>query len=165
MVKNTLIRRAAKTTAALGIALGASLGAADAASAAGVNNQVCTGNSNHVICLGIWDMGNNTYAVHVGIDVSMTQAQAQQYVDQPGQALTASLMGDDVFDNALFAIPQTYEVAGGDGLSAEFDILVGSGSLNEDWDGQDELYAKVKLYNASSGTYRTFLSPNIEDNF
>lgn len=169
MGKSLPLRRVAKTAAALGIALGASLGAANAASAAvPVNNQTCTGNSDtHTICLGIWDQGNGIYNVHVGIDVYMTQAQAQLLIDQEGQALTATLMGDDSLDNALVSIPQTYEAAGSIGLSAEFDMQVGSSVLNEDSlpTDKDELYGKVKLWNAQTGKFRTFLSPNIEDYF
>jgi hypothetical protein len=167
MSKNVLVRRTAKTVAALGIALGASLGSANAASAAaGVGEMTCRPLSGSNICLTISDVGGGVYNVHVGIDVSMSRSAAQTIINQPGQAFYADLIGDDPsYDNALTSIPLTSEGAWDEGLSAEFDGYVSGSTLNEDWEGRDEVYARVRLFDTRYSSPRTFTTYNVEHNF
>ncbi|GHH29767.1 hypothetical protein [Lentzea cavernae] len=119
--------------------------------------QTCGSGSLHVICFSIDKVGGDAYAVHVGIDISMSQGDAQLIIDQPGDPVDAWAMGDDWFDNAEFRIPLTWVAAGPDGLSAEFDITVPGVALDEDPDGGDELYARVRLFDQRTST-RTFTS-------
>ena len=166
MSKNVLVRRVAKTAAVLSIAVGASLGSADAASAAGVGEMTCRPLSGSNVCLTITDVGGGVYSVHVGIDVSMSRSAAQTIINQPGQAFYADLIGDDPsYDNALTPIPLTYETFGDEGLSAEFDGFVSGSTLNEDWEGRDEVYARVRLFDTRYNSPRTFTTGNVEHSF
>jgi len=119
--------------------------------------QTCRSGSLHVICFSIDKVGSDAYAVHVGIDIRMSQGDAQLIIDQPGDPVDAWAMGDDWFDNAEFRIPLTWVAAGPDGLGAEFDITVPGVALDEDPDGGDELYARVRLFDQRTST-RTFTS-------
>src|SRR6266542_84272 len=99
--------------------MGALVALADPASA----EMKCTGRPDSNVCLTItptWD--NRDYYVHVGIDVHMSLATAQRYVDQ-GSPLTAKIMGADPgADDFRFFMRVTDLGASADyGLSADFD--------------------------------------------
>jgi hypothetical protein len=100
--------------------------------------------------------------VHVGIDVTMSQADAQRLVDQEGQAVMAYLIGNDSWsDDSLVGVTETYERAWSGGLSAEFDAYIHWTTLNEDWEGTDEVYARVRLNDHRTGVVRTFEGENV----
>lgn len=142
--------------AALGI-MTVTTGAAEAKS-------TCSTGSKHVICFSINKIGSDQYAVHVGIDVKMSQQDAQAIIDQNGDPFDSWAMGADWFDNAEFRIPLTWVRAGANGLSAEFDINVPYNALDEDPDGGDELYARVRLFDQRTST-RTFKSNELHSPF
>ena len=155
-VLQRLVRFGAIALAALGMMTVMS-GAAQAKSA-------CSSGSKHVICFSITRVGSDAYDVHVGIDITMSKADAQHIIDQPGDPADAWAMGDDWFDNAEFNIPLTWAAAGDNGFSAEFDIRVPYNALDEDSDGGDELYARVRLFDQRAGT-RTFTSRTLSSPF
>lgn len=139
----------------------AALGMMTVMSGAAQADSGCKSNSEHVICFSITPAGGDQYDVHVGIDIFMSRADAQAIIDQDGDPADAWAMGDDPwFDNAEFRIPLTWAVAGDEGFSAEFDIRVPYAALDEDSDGGDELYARVRLFDRRAGT-RTFTSPTL----
>lgn len=151
-----LKRFGAMMLAALGI-LAMTTGVAEA-------KQKCSSGSLHVICFSIDKIGSDLYHVHVGIDITMSQGDAQLIIDQPGDPVDAWAMGDDWFDNAEFRIPLTWVAAGAGGLGAEFDINVPYAALDEDSDGADELYARVRLFDQRTST-RTFTSGVLQSPF
>jgi hypothetical protein len=167
MGKNMLVRRVAKTAAALGVALGASLGSANAASAAPINEMTCKyPDGSYNICITITDLGNDIYNVHVGIDVDMSQSQAQAIINRPGNAFIADLRASDPsFDNFIGWITHTSEGVGPNGIGADFDALFSGAALDEDWEGIDEVYARVRLYPTPTSSPRTFNSNKIEHSF
>jgi hypothetical protein len=165
MRKHPRVGRIAKTAGALAIALGASLGSANAASAA-PTNPPCAGNATHTICFTITPAPNGYYDVHVGIDVFMPAQDAVNIISQDGQALTGYAMADDwpEASSVVAYIPETYEAAAPHGIAAEFDVRLHRSTLNTDA-GQDEIFGRVKLYDARSGTFRTFNSHNVNYSF
>jgi hypothetical protein len=142
----------------------AALGMMTVMSGAALADAGCSSGSKHVICFSIVPAGGDQYDVHVGIDIKMSRADAQAIIDQVGDPADAWAMGDDWFDNAEFNIPLTWAAAGPDGFSAEFDIRVPYAALDEDSDGGDELYARVRLFDQRHGT-RTFTSPTLTSPF
>lgn len=165
MRNNVLARRVAKLAIALGIALGASLGSVSAASAeGGLGENTCSGgrSQGYEICLQITYAGAGFYKVDVGIDVFMSRADAQAIIDQEGDAFRGYLIGDDTWaDNSVGNIPLTWEAAGDGGIGAEFDALFHWSTLNEDWEGADEIYARVMLTDQRNGSVRTFESDDV----
>jgi hypothetical protein len=156
---------------AVGLVAGASLATADAASAAGgLHEQVCGGQANrYTVCLYITDDPQSPYShyykVHVGIDVRMSQQDAQNIIDGGG-AINARMYGADaVFDDNLQGVTRSWVSAWEGGLSAEFDRSISGGVLDEDPEGVDEVYARVSLYVPSSGVTRNFNSPEVEASF
>jgi hypothetical protein len=140
-------RRAIGAVGALLLAASAVAVTASAASAQMACHWPPEGGSN--TCLTIVALGNDVYSIHVGIDVHMSQQEAQAIIDANGGApFGALIMADDEgYDTtSMFEVPATWVVAGEGGLSAEFDLQVGSDALNEDKDGRDEVYARVILY-------------------
>ncbi len=146
--------RLVRVTLAAVIAVGALVVGATSASAA----QSCRGVSgSHAICISVEPIGNNDYAVHIGIDVNMSRQDAEAILAPPGDEFLAKLYGDDTwFDNFLKYVPLTNSWAWDGGLSAEFDGVVDGCVLDEDWDGGDEVYGRVFLTDHRSGATRTF---------
>jgi len=154
--RRVLALRAGRVIAAVAVACGAVAVTATAASAA----QSCNGGVEYGSCIDITEIGTtDLHRVHLGIDVYMSRQDAQAIIDRPGEEFSATLMGDDpAYDNALINVPVTWSAAGDGGLSAEFDINALQGYwLNEDW-GQDEVYARIRLWDPRSGL-RTFTTP------
>lgn len=143
----------------------AALGMMTVMSGAAEAKSTCSSGSKHVICFSIIHVGGDQYDVHVGIDITMSRADAQAIIDQPGDPVDAWAMGDDpFFDNAEFRIPLTWVAAGDGGLGAEFDIRVPYAALDEDSDGGDELFARVRLFDQRVST-RTFTSRTLSSPF
>jgi hypothetical protein len=120
--------------------------------------SVCTGNSQHAVCLEGYTPGNHMVQVHVGIDVYMSRQDAEAILAANGSAFTAALMGDDpVYDNFLTWVDLTWEAASDVGLSAEFDELIPASLLDEDRGSDtDEVYARVSMWDTRSGKSRVF---------
>jgi hypothetical protein len=132
-------------------------------SVAAAAGPFCNYPSGSNTCLTVTPVGLGVYALHVGIDIEKGSKEAQDILNAAWAkglpALTAQLVGDDgrgTNDTALFAMPITpgWPQVGAGALSAEFDITVGSGYLNEDTDGRDELYARVTLHDYRFGLHR-----------
>ncbi|HYO17576.1 MAG TPA: hypothetical protein VES02_02775 [Dermatophilaceae bacterium] len=135
------------------IAVGALIAGSTSASA----DPVCRQTNGSNICFSIEPIGNNDYAVHIGIDVTMSRQDAEAILAPPGDEFLAKLYGDDYwYDNFLKYVPLTWSAAWDGGLSAEFDGVVDGCVLDEDYGGGDEVYGRVFLYDHRSNTTRTF---------
>ncbi|WP_433436849.1 hypothetical protein [Nonomuraea sp. CA-141351] len=139
----------------------AAVALAGPASADPVNK--CTGGTGYTICFSLDRQDDGNIAVHLGIDVAMSRADAQAIIDHPGEEFSAKIFGDDpVYDNGLVSVPVTWSAAWDGGLSAEFDRLATFAQLNEDdgyFDGYvDELYGHIDLVDFRSGQTRGFNS-------
>jgi hypothetical protein len=112
----------------------------------------------YIICFSLTQIDvSNSFRVHVGIDVDMSQRDAQNIIDAPGEEFSATLCGaDSFFDDTLTSNPVTWSSAWEGGPSAEFDTTASGGLLDEDWDGDDEVFARVWLYVPSTGRTRSF---------
>ena len=159
MDKQSLKQRFAR----YGVITLAALGVMTVTSGAAEAKSTCSTGTNHTICFSITKVGE-LYDVHVGIDVRMSRGDAQNIIDQPGDAFDSWAMGADWFDNAEFKIPLSWVRAGDNGLSAEFDIRVPYNALDEDPDGGDELYARTRLFDTRTST-RTFKSKELHSPF
>jgi hypothetical protein len=114
-------------------------------------------------CLWI-DPVQEGYKIHIGIDVHMSQEDAQAILDAPGDPFRARLMGSDpLFDDELFTLRLTGQGASAEsGLSADFDYVASRSQLNEDddfLDDVDDVFGKVDLVDPFTGDTRTFDSP------
>jgi hypothetical protein len=145
--------RSRRVAAVAAIALGTVALTATTAAAQGA----CRSEPGSVNCFSIDYVGNGDYKVHVGIDVDMSRADAQTFIDHPGEEFSAKLYGDDpLWDNALKNLPVTWSAAWDGGLSAEFDVVVDRRVLDEDSDGRDELFSRIRLWDPRTNTTRTF---------
>ena len=162
-------RRALGAVGALMIAASAVAVTASAVSATMACNFPPQGGSN--TCLTIEPLGNDIYIIHVGIDVEMSRQDAQTLINAnygvPFGTLIMAHDHDRTSDDtaSLFEVPTTWVVAGDGGLSAEFNLQVGSDALDEDKDGRDEVYARVILYDTRYPQPRIFESGIITDNY
>jgi hypothetical protein len=155
-------RRLLQTVIAAAAVFGAVLVTAGPAAAI----QTCTGRPEANLCFAIDGRPDGRFNVHVGIDVHMPLAEAQEYVDDAGNPLSAFVRGDDNASPFLFTVPITALGASAEsGLSADFDITVPGSFLNED-NGTDEVRAVVTLVDTDTNTVRgTFLSNIIVGNW
>jgi hypothetical protein len=125
----------------------------------------CTGASASNVCLVINHVGNGIYDVHLGIDAHMSRQDAQAIIDAPGEPFSGKIYGADSSAQYLFDIPVTDVGASTEsGLSANFDITVSGAWLNED-SGRDEIFGRIRLYDARTGTTRIFDTPQIHGSF
>jgi len=124
----------------------------------------CTGSGNATVCLGIDGVGGGRFAVHVGIDVHVSRAVAQEYLDDAGDPFTVWIKGDD--GEFLFRLPVTAMGATDlSGLSGDFDLIVPGTALNED-SGTDEIIAVVTLTDTDTNTVTaTYTSGRIVGNW
>jgi hypothetical protein len=126
--------------------------------------QRCGPKGNSTICLAIDSNGDGTFRVSVGIDVHMSLAQAQEYVDDPWDPFRVTIFGDDGggTDQERFDVPlRNLGVSSEFGLSGDFNRDVPGSWLNEDPPGQeDEIVARVQLIdtdtNRIDATYVSF---------
>lgn len=155
-------RRARSMIAVLLVAFSVIAVSATAASA----ERTCSGSpGRYDICFYITPTGTGLYDVHVGIDIFIGRLDAEAILAQPGDPVDAWAMGDDpFFDNAEFRIPLSWVAAGDHGLSAEFDLRVPYAALDEDSDGGDELFARVRLFDNRTST-KTFTSRTLSSPF
>lgn len=119
------------------------------------------------LCWSINALGDGTYAVHVGIDVTMSQEDAQEYIDDPGDPFEVWIRGDDSGSLAefLFPVPVTALGTGPTTLGGDFDTVVPGSWLNED-NGTDEVRAQVTLIDRDTNTTTgTFVSNRIVGNW
>lgn len=129
--------------------------------------QKCTGATDSNVCLRIDGLGNNQFAVHVGIDYHISGAEAQEYIDDPGDPFIVWIRGVDNGPNEfLFRVPMTAISASDEcGLCADFDRIVPGSFLNED-NGTDEVVAELTLRDTDTNTVvRVFYSPVITGNW
>ena len=155
------LRAVLAVTGAVAVAVG--LMAAPAAA-----QQSCTGAADANVCLSIERLDDGNYAVHIGIDVRMSQQDAQAIIDQPGDPFTTWMMGSDWFDDSLLSLPMTGLGAWEGGLGADFDRVATSAELDEDsdwWDDDDEVFARIWLYDRRSGSTREFRSDTFHGTF
>jgi len=109
-------------------------------------------------CLTIEDIGWGISRVLVGIDVQMSQQEAQYLIDaNGGRPFVVQLLAHDHDDPAddtsglgefdLNDPRISWSVSAWEGgLSGSFAIEIASYILNEDKDGRDEIVARVELY-------------------
>lgn len=125
--------------------------------------MTCSPTSTHNICFTISPAGE-LYDVSVGIDIKMSRNDAEAIIAQPGDPVDAWAMGADWFDNAEFKVPLSWVRATDNGLSAQFYIRVPYNTLDEDPDGGDELYARVRLFDQRTST-KTYKSKELHSPF
>ncbi|BCB75030.1 hypothetical protein ACFQ1L_33475 [Phytohabitans flavus] len=117
------LTRVLALAASLSVALGLMAVPAQAA-------MICSGAPAINLCLWIDGQGNNRYRVHVGIDVHMSLAEAQEYVDDAGDPFSAVIIGSAGL--IRFGVPQVGLGATSEsGLSGDFEIVVLGSQLNE----------------------------------
>ncbi|MGD9754712.1 MAG: hypothetical protein AB7W59_27290 [Acidimicrobiia bacterium] len=114
----------------------------------------CESDGTVVVCVTINSAGTGAYDVHIGLDVRMSQAEAQAIIDEHGnESAVAVMFGRDYFTSEnLFDVEATWVAAGPNGFSAELDRRVLQSQLNEDddfWDRRDEVQAYVGGYATS----------------
>lgn len=149
------LRAVATLAAALAIAA-ASLAAAPSPAAAASYAPHCKHDPYFIeynACLRLDDLGSFLWNAHVGIDVYMNEQYAREII-ACGARFQASLWGEDgTYDQFITNLPLRagWPSAGPSGLGAEFMKTVHSSQLNEDSDGQDELYARVSYYDCHAG--------------
>jgi hypothetical protein len=118
-------------------------------------------------CLTLAHHTSGLIDVHIGIDVYMSQQDAQAIINySPGEEFSAKIFGDDPsYDNALINVPVTGVSAWEGGLSADFHSVATFQQLNEDngyFDGYvDELYGRISLYDGRWNRTRTFYTSTI----
>ena len=115
--------------------------------------QVCNAAADRDMCLWVDALGGGIYRVHVGIDVPMTETQAQEYIDDPLVPFEADVWGDDghkidafLFSVRLVSLQVGRTTTGRPSLAGDFEVLVTGNTLDEDPPGQeDEIRARVLL--------------------
>jgi hypothetical protein len=148
-LRATVMRRIAQLIAALAILTGLSVATEGTAMATNVGEQACNYGSQYNACLLITNLGSNMYRVHVGIDIYMSQQDAQNLIGA-GSVPVVGLYGDDGSSTANDFLTSGFSiaeppVAWAQGWSAGFTIDVNGSLLNED-DGIDEIIATMRLY-------------------
>jgi hypothetical protein len=102
--------------------------------------------------------------VSVAIDVQADQQWALAVLEPEGSAFSAELVGDDpVLDTVLAQIPLQWEAAGDGVLRAELSgVFPRIGPRRGPRTAEDELFARVELHDATTGTTRTFVGNVIQ---
>ena len=165
-MRTKLIRSFGGATAVVGLMLAAIIGSATAASA----SETCRSDrgAGDFNCFSI--DGSGFMQVRIGINIFMSPQDAQAILDCPGQELTAALWGDDLFsDDYLTQIALNRAgVFSGEGtsyLDAEFLDMVDTHTLDEDWDGGDEVHGTVTMHDCRTNRNRTFDTFEIHASF
>jgi hypothetical protein len=121
-------------------------------------------------CLRFDDRGFGWWDAQVGIDVYMPEQYAREIL-ACGANFKASLRADDgdgyygPLISHLVIKPGWPQPADAGGISAEFTVPVLSSQLNEDDDGQDELYASISYVDCHTGWTRRFDTGTIRHYF
>lgn len=112
------------------------------------------------------DAGVRQYRIDVGIDLRMSQRDAQEIIDAPGDPLTVQMWDDDVDrDHPLFRVPAVSLHAAESGLSADFAIVVSGAKLDVDAIGEDEVFAGITFRDPRTGQIRTFDTTTVRHAF
>ena len=110
----------------------------------------------------------NWLTAHVGLDSFLPEGYAQEIV-AGGAAVRASLWGDDGSSQQFIAdltVMPGWPAAGPDGFGVELSEVLSRGQLNEDRDGDDELYAVVSYFDFhGSGTRHVFQTGTVHGDF
>ena len=116
-------------------------------------------------CLTLENQGAGIYNVRVGIDVYMSQQEAQYLIDvNGGLPFGVEVLAHDHDDPAddtsgLVEVNEIYQVsAGANGLFGNFERKISCHILNEDKDGRDEVVVRVSLYDPRYPKPRQFHS-------
>jgi hypothetical protein len=117
-------------------------------------------------CLTLDHHSSGIIDVHIGIEVFMSQQDAQAIINySPGEEFSAKIFGDDQwYDNALINVPVTQSGVFAGGLFADFDYVATFEQLNEDsgyGDNFDELYGRISLYDGRWNRIRSFHTSTI----
>jgi hypothetical protein len=116
----------------------------------------CRGTTVYATCFTLSYYTDGNIAVYIGIDIYMSQQEAQAILNYPGMWFDAWIFGDNPsYDNALVPVPVTGSSAWEGGLSAEFNTLVWWTQLDEDnsyFDNYDDLYGRIRLSIPGWGT-------------
>ena len=167
--RSTSLGRGLQVLLAMGVAVGVTLANPSVASAYNpVDELTCKyDNRTYNACLLISSTGDSqSWDIHVGIDVYMSPQDAQRIAAQPSSFFAYVVASDGLYDNTLFSLPATLIAAGDTGIGAEFDRNVLSQALNEDaYPQNDEIYVLIKLYDARTGTYRTWTTNIVTNMF
>jgi hypothetical protein len=168
--RNLSGRRVRRTVLAMALAVVATIATAGAAAAGRLHQQTCTGERGRwTVCLYITDDPQSPYShhykVHVGIDVNMSQGDAQDIIDGGGAPYARLYGADPFFDDNLQGVTRSAVWTWEGGLSAEFDRSISGGVLDEDPEGGDEVFALVSMYVPDSGNTRTFRSDTVVAHF
>jgi len=166
----TLLGRGLQVLLATGTAVGATLANPGVASADLnlVNEMTCRyDNQTYNVCLLISDAGDSqSWNIHAGIDVYMSQQEAQRLAAQPYNFFAYVVASDPFYDNTLFSLPASQIGVGPTGIGADFDRNVLAEALNEDaYPESDEIYVLIKLYDAQTDSYRTWKTNIVTNNF
>jgi hypothetical protein len=151
---NRLLRRLAQALVTLGVVTGLGVVTTGTASAHGIGEYAC----NYVVgvrnaCLLVTDVAPGYFHLRIGIDITMSQQQAQAYLDDPAPDFTAILYGYDGRNvrQYLASPPLVSVTAWSGGLSAEWEMYAPSIALNED-NGADELIVEIWFFEAPGST-------------
>jgi hypothetical protein len=122
---------------------------------AGVAGQADAGGFIDAYLHPIQEVGGGLCSARVGVDINMSESDAQAFIAHPGEEATVKLIGDDpIWDNAIIALPTdapTWPQAWAGGYSVEFVRTFSCHLLNEDWEGQDEIYAQLTFNDFRTG--------------
>lgn len=91
--------------------------------------------------------------VHVSGVASMSQADAQRFIDYPGDEVEMKIWGADAsYHDQLYGpvTPKSYSTTAS-GLHFVWYGCVANSTLNEDW-GQDEVFVKITLHDFRDGS-------------
>jgi len=157
----TLAHRAIRAILVVTMVLVALVASTSAASA----ESVCKSGTGYANCFEITERAID-YEIYIGIDIYMSRQDAEAIISPPGEEFSATVMGQDtLWDNALFTVPVKGSWASDSGLSAEFTRVVNGSSLDEDWEGEDEVYGRIRLYDPRSRETLTFTTKVIHEYF
>ena len=153
-VSNSLPKRRGirRLSRVLAVVTAAAIGMITLATAPASATQTCTAQVGSNVCLSNFRLSNGNYAVHIGIDDHISQADAQAIIDQPGDPFFTVVTDSD--GNALFFVPETdIGASQQDGLSADFDVTVLPSQLHN-----ARVLGRIRLTDNRNGT-RVFLTP------
>jgi len=146
--------------AALGAVAALTVGAA----VAGVAGRADAGGFIDAYFHPIQQMSGELCSARVGVDVNMSEADARAFIAHPGDEVTVKLMGDDsIWDNFLISLPTdapTWPQSWAGGYSVEVTRVFSCETLDEDWEGADEVYARVTFNDFRTGVTHTVNTAN-----
>lgn len=162
MIKLSTVKRRLTWVLAVAASLSVALGLMAAPAQAAMK---CVPDQNAFVCLWIDGLGNNRFRVHVGIDVRMSLAEAQEYIDDAGNPFSVVTIGSAGL--IRFGVPQVGLGASAEsGLSGDFEIVALGSQLNENPGGLDKIRAHVRLFDTDTNRLvATYISGEIAGNW